>query len=95
LQIPAGTPVFAGTGCVRCGHTGYKGRFAIYEYIIMDEDLRREMSLNPDNFAATFRKRRDMGLRINGIRNIKEGNTTASEIIRALYREIPIKREGA
>jgi hypothetical protein len=67
----------------------------VYEYIIMDEGLRRKMSENPNRFAAELRQRRHVGLRVNGIRNIVEGNTTASEIIRALYREMQNTTEGA
>jgi type IV pilus assembly protein PilB len=87
LHMEKDAAAFAGKGCARCGNTGYKGRFAVYEYIVMDESLRRDMSGDPGRFAASLRERRQ-GMRANGVRNIREGNTTAAEIIRALYREL-------
>lgn len=87
LQIPAGTPAFAGSGCGRCHFSGFKGRFAVYEYIVMDEKLRRRMSADAARFAAHLRRTRS-GLRDNALRNLREGNTTATEIIRVLSREM-------
>jgi type II secretory ATPase GspE/PulE/Tfp pilus assembly ATPase PilB-like protein len=90
LKIPAGALAFTGKGCPRCGHTGYKGRLAVYEYILMDEGLRRRMSGNPAEFAAQMRMREQGGssLRGNALRNMELGNTDAREVIRVLSREI-------
>jgi len=85
LSIPPDTPVRHGTGCVHCNFTGFHTRFAIYEYIIMTEETRRQMVADPAGFAATIRKRDN--LRKNAIRSLKAGFTTAEEIIRVLNRD--------
>ncbi|MCL2707858.1 MAG: GspE/PulE family protein [Defluviitaleaceae bacterium] len=84
LGVPEDAPAWIGKGCGRCGDTGYKGRFAVYEYILMDEGQRRKMIKKPEQFTARARLRDGAGLRGCGVRNVREGNTSASEIIRAL-----------
>jgi type IV pilus assembly protein PilB len=85
LKLPPNTPVWHGTGCAHCNFTGYHSRFAIYEYIIMNEDSRRQMIASPADFAAKIRKRDN--LRQNAVRALKMGYTTAEEIIRVLNRD--------
>jgi type IV pilus assembly protein PilB len=84
LRLPIDTPVFSGEGCSFCNSTGFHSRFAVYEYIIMDEKKRRRMSTNPEKFAASIRKQN--GLRENVLRSLLSGFTTADEVIRALNR---------
>jgi type IV pilus assembly protein PilB len=85
LELEPETPVFAGTGCGHCQQSGYKGRFAVYEYIIMNEKLRRRMSKDPARFAVKQRRKR--GLRENAIHALLQGKTSADEVIRALHRD--------
>jgi type IV pilus assembly protein PilB len=85
LEIDAATPVHEGMGCGRCHHTGYRGRFAVYEYIIMDEKHRRRMNDNPVRFSLMMRRKR--GLRGNALKAMADGLTTADEVIRALHRD--------
>jgi len=82
LNLPAGTPVFTGKGCGRCNNTGYKGRLAIYEYIVMTEQIRRRMSKYPARLAQHLRK--TSGLRLSATKNVQNGNTTATEALRLL-----------
>lgn len=82
LDIPIDTIVYEGAGCVRCNETGYKGRFAIYEYIILDEEKRKIINKKPSSFAEKQRKKK--ALRNNAIRNLILGNTTVEEVINAL-----------
>jgi type IV pilus assembly protein PilB len=85
LMLPESTPVRKGAGCVHCNFTGFHSRFAIYEYIIMNENMRREMSERPAKFAVDLRKRGKF--RENAVRALREGSTTADEIIAALNRD--------
>ncbi len=78
------TRFFAGRGCEHCHHTGYRGRIAIFEYIKVDEDMRREI-----NNRATTEKIKQIAaqkgvitLREDGWRKVKDGITTISEILR-------------
>ncbi|MCL1863691.1 MAG: GspE/PulE family protein [Defluviitaleaceae bacterium] len=85
LKLPDDIAVYEGVGCVHCNQTGYSSRFAIYEYIIFDEEARRKIAENPIEFAMDLRKKE--ALRHNAIRALKLGHTTAEEIIRALNRD--------
>jgi len=82
LELPADTPAYAGKGCARCNETGYKGRLAVYEYIIMDELLRRRMSKYPARLAQHLRK--EHGLTRNAARHVRHGHISASEALGVL-----------
>jgi len=82
LNLPIDEPVFSGVGCARCNNTGYKGRLAVYEYIIMNEKLRRRMSEHPARLAQDLRS--TYGLKANAAKNVQKGHTTANEALRLL-----------
>jgi len=85
LNLPPGTPVFAGRGCPHCNNTGYRSRLAVYEYIIIDEVTRRRIITHPAKYAAD--QRRKQGLRESATRALLNGHTTAEEVITALSRD--------
>ncbi len=39
-DISSGFPTFHGRGCTNCGGTGYRGRLAIYEVMVMHEAIK-------------------------------------------------------
>ena len=76
-------PFYHGSGCESCGHTGYRGRRAIFEYLRMNEALRgtvmeRRPSLVLRNKAMELGMRT---LREDGIRCILDGFTTLEEVV--------------
>jgi len=85
LDIPQSVKVFEGKGCDSCANTGYKGRLAVYEYIIIDESMHRSMSTQPYEFAAELRKCN--AFKENAVRHLLAGNTTAEEIAKILNHE--------
>ncbi len=72
-------------GCEACSQTGYRGRIAISEMLILDEPVRREILNNSD--AATIAKvamQRGMRtLREDGARLVIEGTTSLEEVLAA------------
>ncbi len=46
-EIPDDAVVYEAVGCDECGHTGYKGRRAIYEFLKMTPELRQVLRTNP------------------------------------------------
>ena len=40
IGIPEGTVTKVGRGCMSCGNTGYSGRIAIYEFVLITKELR-------------------------------------------------------
>ncbi len=75
---------FKGTGCRICNNTGYKGRIAVYEIMIFNEEL-KEFVLNGASTLELKREAVRQGmktLRASAITKFKEGMTTIDEIVR-------------
>ncbi|MFQ5681773.1 MAG: type IV-A pilus assembly ATPase PilB [Candidatus Binatia bacterium] len=77
-------PVFHGEGCPKCNHTGYKGRIAIYEILVMRETL-KEMILRGSSAEDLKREAVKLGmstLRMSAIQKVRQGLTTIEETVR-------------
>ncbi len=76
--------IYKGEGCEHCKNTGYFGRTAIYEFLMIDEELRshiiRKTSANHLRQIAV--KKGMCSLRKDGIRKILNGITTLDEVLR-------------
>jgi type IV pilus assembly protein PilB len=88
IGVPAdlanGMKVRQGRGCVHCSNTGYKGRVALYEVMVMKDEL-KEFVLNGASTAELKREAIRLGmqtLRMSAIHKIKEGVTTIEEAVR-------------
>jgi general secretion pathway protein E len=86
LGVPEGevVPARKGAGCDECRGTGYRGRTGIYELLVMDDELRG--ALDRDASAGHLTQLgRKKGLRLlheDGLRVIRQGWTTAEEVLR-------------
>jgi len=84
-----GRTFYRGRGCDHCNKSGYKGRMAIFEILMMDDDLRelvmKQASTNVLRAAA--RKRGMRSLRECGLMAIYEGQTTIDEVVRETIAE--------
>jgi general secretion pathway protein E len=71
-------------GCAHCAHTGFIGRVGIFEFMELDEEIRREIVARAD--ASTLRaKARERGMRSlkeDGWLKIASGQTTVEEVLR-------------
>ena len=76
--------LYQGTGCKRCRDTGYSGRVAIYEILIMDDTIRDFVTTNPSvtELRRLLRERGMSTLREDGFEKMKAGQTTVSEVLR-------------
>ena len=78
-----------GRGCPSCRHTGYKGRIAIFELLVLDEPV-RDAILNHRTSHEIRRISREtsgmVSLFEDGIVKAARGLTTVSEIVRMLPR---------
>ncbi|HEY4258921.1 MAG TPA: ATPase, T2SS/T4P/T4SS family [Schlesneria sp.] len=76
---------YRGAGCSRCRNTGYTGRIAIHELLVVDEALREIINVNATlQLVIDHAKRSGMiPLRHDGLRKVKEGLTTIEEVLRA------------
>jgi type IV pilus assembly protein PilB len=89
LAIPGEEPITQvgrPVGCVACGHTGYRGRLAIYEVMVLDDEIRAliaRRASGPDiERAAVAAGMRT--LRIAGARRVRTGLFGPDELIRVL-----------
>jgi len=79
-----GKPFYYGRGCSMCNNTGYKGRKGLFEYLRISEPIRELINeRKPTLFIKA--KARELGMRTmreDGIRNILDGYTTSTEVLR-------------
>ncbi|WP_335869180.1 GspE/PulE family protein [Bacillus sp. 2205SS5-2] len=81
--------IVRGQGCSSCNMTGYKGRMAIHEVLVMNDEMKR-IILNGDSFTQL----RDVAilnktifLIDDGLLKVKQGYTTTEEILRVAVSE--------
>lgn len=78
-----------GKGCAECSGTGYRGRIALYEVMTMHEKI-REMVLIGASASEIKREAINLGmltLRQSGIKKLKEGITSISEVLRCSAKD--------
>jgi len=80
----ANSDFFAGKGCETCRGTGFKGRTAIFEYLAVDDHIRREIMAK-----SSTERIKDVAiengmtvLRQDGWRKVRGGITTIQEVLR-------------
>jgi general secretion pathway protein E len=75
---------FRGEGCERCYGTGYRGRVGIFELMELNEEIRALIMRNEDATKITQAARRNgmRNLREDGWLKVRNGVTTAEEVIR-------------
>jgi len=75
---------YAGKGCKTCGGTGYMGRLPIFEFLIMDKDVRETLFKGgkESEIRQVVREKGYGGLLESGVEKMIEGLTTAEEILR-------------
>jgi type IV pilus assembly protein PilB len=83
-DVSAGYPTMHGKGCANCGGTGYRGRLAVYEVMVMHEGL-KELILKGASAMEIKREAVKLGmstLRMSALKKVKDGLTTIDETIR-------------
>ncbi len=76
-----------GTGCGRCRGTGYRGRTAIAEILLLDDEL-RQMIIDRQPIAKVKELARRRGLRLlreSAVELVRESKTTLEEINRVTF----------
>jgi len=89
-DIPDDPPFRRGKGCDKCQHSGFKGRQALYELMVVDEPIRR---MTVDRSSSNVMK--DHAIRNQGLRTllgdgrlaVLAGRTTPEEVLRVCQRE--------
>ncbi len=79
-----GEKLFRGRGCRECRHSGYRGRFGIFELLSMNDEL-REMVVKHASIGEMLEAARRNGLksmRYDGWEKVHRGETTVEEVAR-------------
>jgi len=73
-----------GAGCLECNHTGYRGRVAIYEFFLLDEELQDMVSAHAgtSELRKAAMERGMRTLRQDGWEKVSLGATSIEEIQR-------------
>lgn len=80
---------YRGKGCKACSRTGYRGRLPVFEFLVIDEDI-RTMIVSRATEAEVRKASRQKGyggLMESGISNLLKGITTAEEVLGVTYLE--------
>ena len=79
-----GRTLYRGRGCDNCTKSGYKGRMASFEILLMDDEL-RDLVMQQASTAVLQTESRKRGMRTlreSGLLALYEGQTTIDEIVR-------------
>lgn len=83
-ELVGSIAAFRPTGCTLCAHSGYKGRYGIYELMLIDETMQHlihdrasEQRLRDHALSMGMRTLRD-----DGIRWVRAGESSLEEILR-------------
>ena len=79
-----GREFFYGKGCKKCNGTGYKGRIALFEMMIMNDRLRNMIMDNASTAELRNGAKEDgmRTLRDSGLLHIFDGVTTIEEVVK-------------
>ncbi len=80
---------YKGKGCATCGNSGYKGRIALYEVMMLYDEL-KELILAGAPASELKRAAMRLGmqtLRQSGIEKLKAGITTIEEVVRCSVKD--------
>jgi len=85
-EILRGNKIYSSKGCKECGFVGYKGRVAIYEILIINDQL-RQLIINRASAVDIRNKAKEIGLKTlyeAGMEKVKQGITAPEEVMRAV-----------
>jgi len=80
---------YHGTGCQKCNHTGYFGRLPIFEFLLMDTDIRRKIvdgGTEAQIRAMSYGKGHSSLLN-SGVERMFDGLTTPEEVLRVTFAD--------
>ncbi|MEA3245151.1 MAG: type II/IV secretion system protein [Gemmatimonadota bacterium] len=87
--FPQGVTLYRAVGCSECSQTGYRGRLALTEVLVMTPELERRIATNEaaDRLTDAAKEGGMRGLWESGVQHVRNGVTSVDEIVRVI--EIP------
>jgi type IV pilus assembly protein PilB len=78
--------LYRAVGCAACSRTGYRGRLAVHEVMVMSEEIRRQIVErdSSDDIKKTALSQGMLTLREDGLVKVAQGKTTLEELFRVI-----------
>lgn len=82
--------IYRATGCPECMETGFSGRIAIFEILIIDDELKNTILTHPDSSTLKEKALRNglITLRMDGADKVAKGITSIDEVLRVTEEEL-------
>ncbi len=76
--------IYRARGCHECMETGFSGRIAIFEILLIDDELKNAVLINPDSNTLKEKALRNglVTLRMDGADKVAKGITSIDEVLR-------------
>ena len=91
MEPAPGLQFYRGAGCPDCFDTGFRGRIAVFEILVIDRKLRGMISAKRtrEEIEEELKKPEHHFtlLRENALRLVREGLTTGSEVVRVIHED--------
>ena len=80
---------YHGRGCKACGETGYSGRLPIFEFLVMDSEMREKVitGVSESQIRELSRQKSYGGLLESGVSKMLQGLTAAEEVLSVTFTE--------
>jgi general secretion pathway protein E len=90
LSAPSDRPIYRAKGCRACRNTGYRGRTAVHELMIVDDEVRDLVMKKADasSIRRTCTAKGMKLLRQDGAERAIAGQTTVEELLRVTQEDI-------
>ncbi|MEG2189584.1 MAG: ATPase, T2SS/T4P/T4SS family, partial [Christensenella sp.] len=87
LGLHESVTLHKGKGCPRCNFTGYMGRKAIHEILLVSEEMQELIASGANAHKIAERAQQDgtITLRDDMLKNVLSGESTVEEFIKAVY----------
>lgn len=78
--------LYRAIGCAACSRTGYRGRLAVHEVMVMSEEISRMVveRYSSDDIKKTALSQGMLTLREDGLVKVAQGKTTLEELFRVI-----------
>jgi type IV pilus assembly protein PilB len=86
LEAEGPPALYRAVGCAACSRTGYRGRLAIHEVMVMSEEISRMVveRYSSDDIRKTALSQGMLTLREDGLVKVAQGKTTLEELFRVI-----------
>ncbi|WP_127587871.1 GspE/PulE family protein [Paenibacillus koleovorans] len=87
--LDGGVKVMRGRGCGTCNKTGYRGRIALHEVLVLDEPLRKLIVQNRpvSEIEQHLAQHGYQNMLFDGLLKVREGHTSVEEVLKAVSED--------